>query len=87
MQSQDNITKHRAMVDTREFERAADFALMQYQARLAITLDENNPQAVNASALKMKGAIEFLSELRMLGETPKPVPMPARADNLIHTLS
>lgn len=88
MASPDNITKHREMVDSREFERAIDFGLMQYQQRLAFTLaDETNSNAAAAAALKMKGAMEFVTELRMLGEAPRPIPTPARGDNLNHNLS
>ena len=77
MASNDNITKHRNLVDSREFERAADFAMMEYTAQLAQR--ESNSAIVG---LKIVGALEFLKEFRLLSEKPEIKPLPKVSDNL-----
>lgn len=75
--SNENVAKHRDMVDNRAFERGADFAMLEYQAELA--QKENNPTVLG---LKLVGAQEFLQTFRLLSETAKLTP-PIRAnDNL-----
>lgn len=75
--SNDNISKHRDMVDKREFERGADFALLQYSAELCDK--ENNPTVVG---LKIAGAHEFLKIFRLLSERAELKPLPRPNDNL-----
>lgn len=67
-ESTDNISKHRDLIQTREFERASDFAMLQYAARLQ---EETNGNLNSAAAahLRMTGAQEFLSIFRNLGES------------------
>lgn len=76
MASDQNVTKHRQLVDSREFERGVDFALMEYQTQLMGAVTDGNHAA--AVALKLRGAHEFLQIFRMLGEQvriPKVSPM------------
>ncbi len=66
-----NISKHRAMVDDPTFRRSADFALLHYGAILA--QQQVDFQGAAAMHFKMAGAREFLQELLLLAETmPKP---------------
>jgi hypothetical protein len=75
------ISKHREMVDSDTFQRAADAALLQYQIALAEQIRDGNTAAT--SGFKMQGVIEFLQLFRNLSETPI-IPMPIRNDNLKH---
>lgn len=68
-ESADNISKHREMVESRTFERAIDFALMQYQLLLAAET-QRNPGAAAFSGLKATGAVEFVDVLKNLSEMP-----------------
>lgn len=65
------------MIDSREFSRAADFAMLQYQRSLLSK--ETNPAAVG---MKMAGAQEFLIELKLLSEDVQMKPVPPVNDNL-----
>jgi hypothetical protein len=75
--SAQNISAHRELVDKREFERASDFALLQFQAELCDK--ENNPTIVG---LKIAGAQEFLKVLRALSENEVLKIAPRPNDNL-----
>lgn len=75
--SNDNVNKHRDMVDSRTFERACDFALLQYQAELCER--ESNPTVIG---LKIAGAQEFVKLFRLLSEDVKVKPTPRPNDNL-----
>lgn len=77
LESPQNITSHRNMVDSREFARAADFAMLQYHRNLLSK--ENNPAVVG---MKMAGAQEFLAEFQLLSEEVKMKPIPPVSDNL-----
>ena len=76
--SSDNVSKHRDLVDRNEFQRGADFALLQYSAEL--TEKESNPTVIG---LKIAGAHEFLKTFRLLSEKPDLKPMPRPNDNLM----
>lgn len=67
MQSPDNIKKHRDMIDSNEFQRACDFALLQYQSQLSMTTVDMAGAAANN--FKMLGAQELLQTMRLLGES------------------
>jgi len=67
-ESQDNISKHRDMIQSREFQRASDFALLQYQIKLAAETNGNVNLAA-AAHMKLCGAAELLLVMRNLGET------------------
>ena len=84
LQSVDNISKHRDMLENRVFERAVDYALMQYQLQLSAWTTEN-PQNAAYAGLKMCGAQEFLHTLRTLSEVPA-LPTPPANQNLNHTV-
>jgi len=73
-ESQDNISKHRDLIQTKEFQRASDYALLQYAARLQQETD-GNLNAAAAAHLRMTGAQEFLATFRNLGES---VELPGR---------
>jgi hypothetical protein len=79
LQSADNITKHRSMVDSREYERAVDFGLMQYFAELAAQVKDGNSAAM--VGFKVAGAFEAVQSMRMLSEQPKVTRVPVN-DNL-----
>lgn len=77
------ISNHREMIASDTFSIAADFALMEYQMFLSQELS-NNPNAAGIAGLKMNGAVEFLTMLKLLGEmTPKVAPKQA-TPNLDH---
>lgn len=78
--SGDSISKHRQMVDSREFERGLDFALLQYQADCC--LRENNPTVLG---LKIVGAQEFAKTLRLLSEKEEIKLPPPVQTNLVET--
>lgn len=81
MESNDSCSKHRTMIDSNEFQRAADFAMLEYQARIAT---QTEPQAAAVMGLKVMGALEFLQTLRNLAEPAQRV-IPLRPqDNLNH---
>lgn len=80
MQSQDNISKHRKLVDTREFERGCDFALLEYQRQ--VTNDARDGNTAAAAALKIRGALEFLHVFRTLSEQPLRASPVIVSDNL-----
>ena len=75
--SADNVRKHRDMVDGREFERGADFAMLEYVAQTCQR--ETNPTILG---LKIAGAQEFLKSFKTLGETIEIKPPVRHNDNL-----
>lgn len=82
MDSPQSISAHKDMIATRTFERACDFALLEYQARLGQGASDFNHFAANG--MKMQGALEFLMILRSLGETAPLLSISKPADNLSH---
>lgn len=81
-ESGDNISKHKALLEMREFDRAIDYAFMQYQADLAARCADAN--GAMAMGLKLCGAHEFVQTLRTLTEVAKVLPVP-QDDNLRHS--
>lgn len=77
-----NITKHRDMVGTNEFNRATNYALLEYQSMLAKGASTFNECA--SAHLKVTGALEFIQVMRNLGESFTPTVAPRIADNLDH---
>ena len=78
-----NVQRHRDMIASPEFERAADFAMLNYTSRLAASIS-GDFNSMASMGLRMMGAKEFLQEMRLLAETPtatQTVPQ----DNLDHT--
>lgn len=67
-ESANNVSLHRKMVDSHEFQRATDFAMLEYSASLSTqTVDF---QGGAANHFKLRGALEFLQTLRVLAEAP-----------------
>lgn len=71
--SNETVSKHRDMVGSREFERATDFALLQYAGMLATTVSDGN--SAMAAGFKIQAAVEYYQTLKLLAESPK-VPTP-----------
>lgn len=82
-ESAQNISKHRDMIASGEFGRAAMFALLEYQRILCQNTPPENFNFCAASHFKMLGAQEFLHTLRNLAESPK-VPVIVPDGNLDH---
>lgn len=83
-ESTDNISKHRDLIQSREFQRACDFAILQYASRLQ---DETNGNlnAAAAAHLRMTGAQEFLWTMRNLSEAAEFTAKRTETPNLDHT--
>lgn len=82
LQSAENISRHRAMLETREFERAADFSMNQYCASLSETVKDANTAV--AAGFKLQGAFEYANTFKMLSEqAPRPTAPDIRG-NLDH---
>lgn len=71
------------MMETREFERGLDFALMEYQAQLAMECSANPLQMGGVTGLKLTGAHEFIQTLKLLSEKPS-ISRPVVTQNLDH---
>ena len=65
-QSPQNISDHRALVESRAFDRAMDFAKLQYMTELANSTHDNN--AAMANGWKVRGVEEFCGVMRTLSE-------------------
>lgn len=68
-QHQQHISEHRSLIESGSFSRAADFALLEYQAQLGVQVSEN-PQMASVAGFKMAGAQEFLQTFKLLSEQP-----------------
>lgn len=79
--SGDNVSKHRDLMDSPEYQRAIDFGLLQYVAAVSQGITDGN--TAMAAGFKILGAVELLSTVRMLSETPMPVVV-APVPNLNH---
>ena len=62
------ISKHRDLIASREFERAIDFAFLQYQSQLT-QIDLVNLNLAASAHLRMVGAHEYVQVLRNLCES------------------
>lgn len=71
-ESTQNITAHRDMLQSPEFERALDFAALEYQLQAAARVTDGN--GALALGYKLLGVQEFISTLKMLSEVPQPMP-------------
>ena len=81
MSSPDNISKHRALVDSREFQRGVDFALLEYQDQLMDGVGDGNTAAT--VGFKLRGVHEFLRVFRLLSEPTRQLTTLAASDNLV----
>ena len=79
------VKKHNDMVFSDTFQNSLDFALMEFQAQLALEKSDG-PNFFNecaAAHLRFKGALQFVNTLKTLGRVPEQAP--ARIDgNLDH---
>ncbi len=82
-QSNDTISRHRAMLETREFERASDTAVIQYAALIAETVKDANSAV--AAGFKLQAVFEFLHTMRNLGEQPPKIVSAPITQNLNHS--
>lgn len=82
-ESQQNVSHHRELIQRNEFQRACDFAMMQYQGELAANSTDNF-NVCAAAHLKITGALEFIRVFRLLGEQVIPGPKIVDRDNLTH---
>lgn len=83
-ESGQNVSTHREMISSSAFQRACDFALLEYNHRVCSTA-EPNPNGALAGYFRMLGAQEFLQELRRLGEPPVRLERGPDNSNLIHS--
>jgi hypothetical protein len=83
-ESTDNVKRHRDLIQMREFERAADFAMLHYMAQLGQETD-GNLNAAAAAHLRLTGAREFLWHFRNLAESTEFIPRRAETPNLDHS--
>lgn len=79
IQSTDNVSKHRKMVDSGEFQRATDLGFLQYVAQQMQTIGDG--ASAMAAGYRIQGAFDALQTVRMLSETP-PAPTIAPSSNL-----
>lgn len=75
-----NLTAHKSLLEITAFDRAVDFALMQYVSDLS----EQAAQAADAVSVgyRLKGAKEFISVLKTLAAQPKQTTRTPITDNL-----
>lgn len=76
-----NISEHRDLLQGKSFERAIDWALLQYQYELCREKGDLNSSA--AKHLRMQGAQEFIDVLKYLAESPTRE-MASKITNLDH---
>lgn len=66
--SGDNIKAHRDLMEQHAFDRALDFACLQYQTQAASRVQDAN--GALALGYKILGVQEFIATLKMLSEEP-----------------
>ena len=86
IESSQNISSHRKLVDDPAFQRSLDYAMLEFANTLARTSIEPQDISLGAAGLKLRGAQEFLHIFRNLSEQPKDLPKIARLDNLNHAV-
>ena len=64
------LTRHRDLVSSDQFDMSSDFALAEMTRQLVDHSDGNQYYAM-AAFLRLQGAVEYLSQLKNLAETPK----------------
>ncbi len=79
-ESNDNLAKHHKLVDAPEYQRGIDYALLQFQADLAVRCgDASNAHIMG---IKLSGVLEFLEVLKRLADPPYVPPEPRHRDHL-----
>ena len=76
----ENITAHHAMMERDSFNRACDFAMLEFQSRLVGQTRDGN--AAMATGFRIMGAVEFVSILKTLAEANLPPAVRKDLDNL-----
>jgi len=82
--SNDNISKHRDLVDSREFQRALDFAKLEMLDQITRGRPVQGMNDYAIMGLEMVGAMHFCDILLHLSEQPMPPKMPPAAPPLDH---
>jgi len=72
-QSENSLSAHKRMIESKEFERAADFAMLEYQ-RAVMQSPAGPGDSPGANYFRLLGAQEFLQQLRNLADQHQPVP-------------
>lgn len=80
MSSKANVERHREMMQNDYLQTSLDFALLEYQAQVAVRTPEN---VAGAGHFRMLGALEFVQTLKTLAESVQ-VPVSIVRDNLDH---
>ena len=79
-ESNDNISKHRKLVDSPEYQRSIDFARLEYSRILAESANDQTKAMV--AGIKMQAVEEFLIQLKWLGEVEEVRPALRVVDTL-----
>lgn len=75
-----NVSKHKKLLEDHSFERAIDFAILQYNRELA-NRNTDQYQAIKMAA-KLEAIQEFVLILRTLAEKPMSFTVPRVVDHL-----
>lgn len=67
-QTGNNVASHRKMVDSPEFQRAEDAAMLQYTTELATQVKDGN--SAMAVGFRLLGAMELSNRMRRISESP-----------------
>jgi hypothetical protein len=79
-ESNDNISKHLKLVDSHEYQRAIDFAMLEYVDSTLSSIRDQGTAMV--AGIKLLGAHEFLREFRDLSEVQTLIRPQTIVDNL-----
>lgn len=77
----DAVSKHHALLEQRELERALDLAVLEYQLQASRKVTDTNTAL--AFGYKMIGVQEFLDTFKLLAEVQR-LPPQVISDNLEH---
>jgi len=78
-----SVGNHRNIVDNADFQKACDFALLEYSHKLALNASQA-PDRSGINGLKLAGAHEFLAEFRNLSEKAQALPTAPPMPQLNH---
>lgn len=67
-ESADNISRHKAILETRELERGMDFAKLEFVSNVAASITDNS--SAMAAGYMIMGMEQFCHTFRTLTETP-----------------
>jgi hypothetical protein len=80
LESNDNISKHKRMIESNEYQRGLDFSMLQYQADLALRCSD--PNNAHVMGIKLSGVLEFLDVMKRLADSPQEWKSPTFKDHL-----